>query len=245
MSRLLLPALLFLPAAAFAQDEIAPPSDFDLSGEIGVVSDYRFRGLSRSGEDPAATANLTLSHRIGLYAGVRGATIDGIDPFRARAPGFTGLGDLELDLYTGFNTPLGRGFALDAGATYHLFVDAPRASDYLEPYASLSWTIGPAEVAAGARYAPSQRAIANEDMLYLFGEAGVDLPGRPWRFTATLGHQDWGIFGSYWTWGLGVEHRLRLGGLPPLALGLRYVDTDLPSLARQDHGIVAAASLAF
>ena len=67
-------------------------------------------------------------------------------------------------------------------------------------------------------------------MLYLFGQVDVSIPFRPWRFSALAGHQDWGSYGSYWTWSLGVAHQLRIDGLPDTEIGLRYVDTDLPSL---------------
>ena len=83
-------------------------------------------------------------------------------------------------------------------------------------------------------------------MLFLFAEANVSIPVRPWRFSALVGHQDWGRFGDYWTWSLGVQHRLSLGGgLPAAEIGLRYVDTDLPSRAGQDAGLVASLGFSF
>ena len=50
---------------------------FDVSGELDLMSDYRFRGVSRSDEDPAAQAGLTVRHESGLYAGARGTTLQG------------------------------------------------------------------------------------------------------------------------------------------------------------------------
>jgi uncharacterized protein (TIGR02001 family) len=217
----------------------------DLSGSLTLLSDYRFRGVSRSDEDPAAQAALTLSHDSGLYAGVTGTTLAGLDSFRLRDPEFRDLGDVELDLYAGYGAQLGDGFSLDAGLLYYLFAGGDGATDYAEPYTSLSYLIGPVDLTAGAKYAPSQRAIGNEDMLYLFGQVDVSIPFRPWRFSALVGHQDWGRFGDYWTWSLGAEYRLRLGRGAALAIGARYIDTSLASRPGQDGGVVFSLGLTF
>ncbi len=218
---------------------------FSIDAELGIASDYRFRGISRSDEDPAVHASITAGHESGLYAGLRATSLAGIDTFRALDPGFGDLGDAEIDLFAGYGAPIGDGFEIDAGIQYYWFAGGDGPTDYVEPYGSLSYLIGPAFATVGAKYAPSQDAIGNEDMLYLFGQVDVAIPFRPWRFNAVVGRQDWGAFGSYWTWSVGAEHRLRLGDLPPADLGLRYVDTDLPAVAGQDGGLVASLKLRF
>lgn len=236
-------------AATQALDEAETPaptgSGLDLSASLTFLSDYRFRGVSRSDEDPAAQAALTLSHDSGLYAGVTGTTLKGLDSFRLRDPGFQDLGDVELDLYAGYGAQLGDGFSLDAGLLYYLFAGGDGPTDYVEPYASLSYLIGPIDITAGAKYAPSQGAIGHEDMLYLFGRIDASIPFRPWHFSALVGHQDWGQFGDYWTWSLGAEYRLRLARGTNAAIGLRYVDTSLPSRPGQDAGVVLSLGLNF
>lgn len=224
-------AALFAAAPALAQDEDPPfdeveaplgaSSGIDVSGEMILLSDYRFRGVSRSDEDPAVQAALTLGHHSGFYAGVRGTTLRGIDGLRLRD-----LGDAEFDLYAGWGAPIGDGFELDAGVLYYLFAGGNGPTDYVEPYASLSYLIGPVYATAGAKYAPSQDAIGGEDMLYPFAQVDVSVPFRPWRFTVQAGRQDWGRFGSYWSWSAGVEHQLRIEGVPDAEVALRYVDTD-------------------
>ena len=247
-------AALLCAAPALAQD--APPEDagealpsgqsgLEVSGELSLLSDYRFRGVSRSDEDPALQAQLTISHGSGLYAGARGTTLKGLDSFRLRDPAFQDLGEVELDLYAGYRADLGQGFDLDAGLLYYLFAGGDGATDYVEPYASLSYLIGPVYATVGAKYAPDLRAIGDEDMLYLFGQVDFTVPFRPWSFSAQLGHQDWGRFGSYWNWSLGVEHQLRIEGVPDTYVGVRYVDTNLPSLSGQDAGLVASLRIGF
>jgi uncharacterized protein (TIGR02001 family) len=219
-------ALLAIAAPAFAQA---------IDGEVGLLSDYRFRGISRSDEDPAAQAALTVS-KDSFYAGVRATTLSGHIPDH---------GDGEFDLYAGWRTDLGGGFDADAGLLYYAFAGADRHADYAEPYASLGYVLGPVQVSAGAKYAPAQRAIGDEDMLYLFGQADISVPLRPWGFTVQAGRQDWGRFGSYWNWSLGARYRLSLLGAADAELGLRYVDTDLPAAHGQDGGLILSAALRF
>lgn len=248
--------LVFAAALAFASPAVAqeeaqpaepigvPGAGLDLAGEVALLSDYRFRGVSRSDEDPALQAALTATHGSGLYAGLRATTLKGLDGFRLRDPAFRDLGDLQLDLYAGYSARLGGGFEADAGAVYYVFAGGQGETDYVEPYASLSYLIGPLYATAGLKYAPVQRAIGGEDMLYGFAQVDVSVPFRPWRFKALVGRQDWGRFGSYWTWSAGVEHQLQVEGLPDLDVGLSYVDTSSPAPGA-DAGLVATVRLAF
>ena len=236
-------------AAAAASAAFAAPAaaevpiagtGLSLSGEAQLMSDYRFRGVSRSDEDPAGQANVTLSHGSGFYLGTRATTLSGIDNFRIRDPRVDDLGDLELDLYAGYVADLGGGLTLDGGLMYYVFTGDEGQADYAEPYASLSYLLGPVEATAGAKYAPSQRGTGDEDMLYVFGELEAGIPFTPLTLRAHAGRQDWGAFGRYTNWSLGGSYTLG-----PAELGLRYVDTSLPSVAGQDAGIVVSLGIGF
>jgi len=260
-------ALLLAAAPAAAQDE--PPVDalapdasaddaaaeepaplgatgaFEISGEAALLSDYRFRGVSRSDEDPSAQAGLMVSHESGLYGGARGTILSGLDSFRLRDPAFQDLGHAQLDLYAGFRREIGDGFEVDGGLMVYVFAGGDGATDYVEPYASLSYLIGPVLASAGAKYAPAQAGTGDEAMLYLYGQVDIAIPFRPWSFSLQAGHQDWGRFGGYWSWSVGGEYRLGLDGLPDADIGLRYVDTDLPGIAGQDAGLVLSVEIGF
>lgn len=219
------------PAAAQAEQEGSGASPgLDLSGGVTLLSDYRFRGISRSNGDPALQAQLTLSLPNGLYAGARGTTLKGLGN---RADG-------ELDLYGGYTAGLGAGTSIDAGLIYYVFPGATGSSGYFEPYASLSHTLGPVEATVGAKYAPSQRAIGDEDQLYLFGEVEAGIPTTALTLTAQAGWQDAGAFGRYWNWSIGGRY-----AFGPVEAGLRYVDTDLAPLPRQRAGLVASVNFRF
>jgi uncharacterized protein (TIGR02001 family) len=231
------------PANSIAETGALPA--FDVSAEATLFSDYRFRGISRSGEDPAAQAGIMVRHDSGFYAGARGTTLAGNDRFRLRNPSFRDQGDVQMDLYAGYGRSLGGGFDLDAGQMYYAYAGGGGATDYAEPYASLSYLIGPVQMTGGAKYAPSQAATGHEDMLYLFGQVDISVPFRPWAFSAQAGRQDWGAFGNYWNWSLGARYHVQIAGLPNTEIGLRYVDTDLPSLSGQDAALVATLELSF
>src|SRR4051794_16058840 len=105
---LLFSACLITAAPALAREQtpadtapaggpVSLPGPFDVSAQIGLMSDYRFRGISRSDEDPAAQAGITIRHESGLYAGVRGTTLGGNDNFRLRNPAFGDQGDVQMD----------------------------------------------------------------------------------------------------------------------------------------------------
>lgn len=245
-------AALTLAAPALAQAEIqveevdvnGSASPVDVTLEIALLSDYRFRGISRSDEDPAGQAALLVFHDSGLYGGVRGTTLGGRDGFRALDPGFGDLGDVQAELFAGFRTGLGNGFDLDAGVTYYAFAGGTGPTDYVEPYASLGYLIGPVTLSGGIKYAPAQDGTGGEDMLYLFGQVDFTVPFRPWTFTAQAGHQDWGAYGSYWTWSLGAEYQVQVEGIPDSYLGLRYIDTDLAARGA-DAGLAASLTVRF
>jgi uncharacterized protein (TIGR02001 family) len=227
-------------AAPAAAEVPLPGTGLSLTGGAAVLSDYRFRGISRSDGDPALTANLMLSHDGGFYVGARGTTLKGIDSFRVRDPQLADLGDLQLDLYAGYSREIGQGFTLDGGVMAYVFTGSDGPADHLEPYASLSYLLGPVEATAGARYAWAQRGTGDEDMLYLFGELEAGIPFTPLTLTAHVGRQDWGAYGSYTNWSLGGRY-----AIGPAELGLRYVDTNLPSGPGRNGGLVASLGVRF
>ena len=58
-----------LAAPAFAQEE----SDITVSGNVALVSEYRFRGVDLSDSDPAIQGGISVSHSSGLYVGTWGS----------------------------------------------------------------------------------------------------------------------------------------------------------------------------
>jgi uncharacterized protein (TIGR02001 family) len=233
-------AALFLAAASPALALPIPGTGIDVSAEASLMSDYRFRGVSRSGGDPALQGALTVSTGAGPYAGVRATTLDGLDSFRLRDPQLADLGDAQFEIFGGYGTDVGAGLSVDGGLRYFAFAGAEGRADYFEPYASASYLLGPVEATVGANWAPAQRGTGDEAMLYLFGEVEAGIPFTGLTLTGHLGRQDWGRYGRYTNWSLGGRY-----ALGPATFGLRYVDTSLPAAPGAGAGVVASVGVRF
>lgn len=207
-------AVLLACASSPARAEIGIGGGFSIAGNATLVSDYRLRGVSRSGEDFAAQGGLEIAHDGGFYAGVWGSSLGSGSAF----------GDAELNAFGGWSGEIASGFTLDAGARYFAFIgDGPLGEDYVEPRAALSYSIGPAELTAGAAWAPD--AVGSEDNVYLFSDLSVGIYGTPITAIAHLGHTDGPLAlqgdGDALDWSLGGE-----ATFGPVTVGLSYVDTD-------------------
>lgn len=231
--RLSLAAALGLSATAAQAGDLG--QGFSVSGGVTLVSDYRFRGISFSDEDPAIQGTLNLNHGSGFYVGTWASSIEDSPTF----------GHTEVDLYAGFAREVAPGTTVDVGVTYYLYPngnDAFGNSDYFEPYAKLSHTLGPVKATVGAAYAWDQSAIGNADNLYLFTDAAVAIPGTPLTAKGHFGWSDGSLAptGDYADWSLGVD-----AAVGPVTVGLAYVDTDLGDLHAVDAGVVLSVGAAF
>jgi uncharacterized protein (TIGR02001 family) len=244
-------------APAFSQDV---PKPFTVSGSAALVSDYRFRGVSQSDKHMAVQGGLTLSHTSGLYASVWGSNLAGWGQF--------GGSNMELDLVGGYKLPVGAA-TLDVGLTWYMYPGGSSNTDFAEPYAKISGTLGPVNLLVGAAYAPKQQALGNysntpqsrgqkKDNAYVWGDASTAVPGTPVTLKAHLGysHGNPGLgpngtsvtpTGEYLDWLIGAD----LVVLGKITLGVAYVDTDItkaesaylqPNFSSSKNGSSIAAS---
>jgi len=103
-------AALTLPTLALAED--APASPHTVTGNVGLVSDYVWRGISQSSHNPAIQGGFDYAHASGFYAGVWGSNVSWIADSGAVATGSVGM---ELDTYLGFKGAFAEDFSYDAG----------------------------------------------------------------------------------------------------------------------------------
>lgn len=82
-----------LSAALVAAGLSAPASAADLTGNIGVTSNYVWRGLTQTGNISSISGGLDYSHKSGFYAGTWVAD--------------TNFGSQEHDLYAGYGMKTG------------------------------------------------------------------------------------------------------------------------------------------
>ena len=167
-------ALTALSAPAYAQDEES--SDITISGGAEVVSDYRFRGFTQSNEDAAIQGTISLSHSSGLYVGTWGSSI-----------GFGG--GTEIDVFAGYKTEVSPGITFDVGATAYLYPGAGDNTTIVEPYASVSGSIGPISAKVGGAFAPGgQDALGDDSAVYVYTDLSTGLPGTPVTLMAHVGY---------------------------------------------------------
>lgn len=216
-------AALVVAGPAAAQDA----SSFDFN--IGAASDYVFRGVSQTDENPQVFGGADVS--VGqVYAGVWVSNVD-----------FNDSTDAEYDLYAGFKPTLGA-VSLDLGVLYYGYVDQPSGSDldYFELKAAASVPIGPATLGAQAYYSPNYYAGVDHALYYEIN--GSISPNEKVTLSAALGRQQVDGPGDYTTWNVGVGYALT----DHLGVDLRYHDTDEHSLGDiYDGRVVVSLKAAF
>ena len=116
---------------ALAQDE-----GIDVEFNLGAATDYVFRGVSNTDENPQIFGGVDATAGL-FYAGVWVSNVDYNDGT-----------DAEYDLYAGI-TPTVGAVSLDLGVLYYGYVDAPSGADYdyVELQATASVPVGPATLA--------------------------------------------------------------------------------------------------
>ena len=114
----------------------ADDDGFQFSGNVALVSDYRFRGISQSDEEFAVQGGFDAEFGPGFYIGTWGSSVD----FDTNEPG-TADGSLELDYYGGWASTIGdTDFGIDVGYIYYDYPgDDGGVGDYQEFYIGTSW----------------------------------------------------------------------------------------------------------
>lgn len=103
------------PVAAYAED---PASS--LAYNVGVVSDYRYRGISQTRLKPALQGGVDYSYG-GFYVGAWASTIKWISD-NVDANGEAIKGSLELDLYAGYKGAIVDKLGYDVGVLRYQYV---------------------------------------------------------------------------------------------------------------------------
>jgi uncharacterized protein (TIGR02001 family) len=139
-----------------AQAQQPPASPHTLTGNVGLFSQYIFRGLTQTNGNPALQGGFDYAHQSGFYAGTWGSNISWLRENFSSPGGVSGQydrgGSLELDIYGGFKGNFGKSdFGYDVGLLYYWYpgdvtpgcsygagTACPKA-DTLELYGAFSW----------------------------------------------------------------------------------------------------------
>lgn len=144
--------------------------EVDLSGNVALVSDYVWRGISQTDEDPAVQGGFDAAHDLGFYAGVWGSNVDFNDGDEA---------SVEIDLYGGFGKTFDNKVSIDVGVIRYAYPSANDALEYdfTEFYLGAGYTFDPVSLRAKYSFTPDYSAsLADDSASYLEGNADVSLP---------------------------------------------------------------------
>ncbi|MBS4045777.1 MAG: TorF family putative porin [Alphaproteobacteria bacterium] len=216
----------------------------------GVVSDYRFRGISQSDKDPAVQGGIdgTLAPNdwLTIYAGVWGSSVD-----------FNNGTTAEVDLVGGFRGTFDK-LGVDIGFIRYNYTGrtGPESQDFTEGKLAVSYDFGFALPSAAVYYSPE---YFNNSGTAVYYTAGVAIPIPVTEFSPTIkaniGHQtvdkpvnffgtgatkddyidyNIGLFATYWGFTAGVQ----------------YVDTNLSKrdcggLSTCESGVVFSLNYAY
>lgn len=95
--------------AAFAQ-AAAPAPDYTLAYNVGVVSDYRFRGITQTNYGGAIQGGVDFAHKSGVYLGAWASNVSWVKQVNGATSG-----DYEVDLYGGYKGEIMPGLGFDVG----------------------------------------------------------------------------------------------------------------------------------
>ena len=202
---------------------MAGQASAEVSGSVTVVSDYLFRGITQTNEEPALQAGVTWTHDSGFYVGGWGSSISWLSD---SDPDISS--QVELDVFAGYAGSFGESdFGYDVGANYYWYPgDYPAGfndADTLEVYVGLTYKF------LSAKYwysATDLFGIPDSD-----GSTNLDLSAKyefapGWSGTAAVGKQ-WvkgtGGAGTYAFWKVGVDKTFDNG----FGIGVAYNDNDL------------------
>lgn len=246
-ARMLIGAVLAAGCAATAVADGAGASS-PWSFNFAVTTDYRFRGISQSDNDPALQGAVEYSDASGFFANVWASTID-----------FAPFGDpdasVEIDLTAGYRHAFSEATQGTVKVVYYWYPDSDPPpfvddADYVEIIAGLTHDLGPdlAGVTLSGEIAYSPEFSGGlGDSFAITGGAAVPLAPTWWIFnrgieaSGHLGHQSFDHAADYTFWDLGVS-----AGVDMFTVDLRYVDTDINACNDIcDAGLVLTASVAF
>ena len=221
------------PAAAPAAPA-APEQAF--TANVGLFSEYIFRGIAQTGGKPAVQGGFDYTHPSGFYAGTWASNISWLEDFGAYS-----RSSLEWDFYAGYkNTfPGADDWNYDIGTLYYYYPGSKNpnvaSANTWEIYAALGWKF----ITGKISYTVSQNYFGiqptgqkTQGTAYYDLTAAYPFPETPWAVVGHVGFADVRHDGSgsaeasYTDWKLGFSYTVPDGVVKGLELGAYYTDNN-------------------
>lgn len=168
----------------------AVAEDSSLSGNIGISTDYLFRGITQTVNKPELSGGFDYAHSSGLYVGTWLSNQSWV-----KEGGFKDNSSLEVDLYGGYRGSLPADFGYDVGVIkyYYPGTTVGVTPDTVEGYLAFSWkTVSLKYSHTLSKYfigwSPDGGATDSRGSNYIELNGTYDL-GSGWGVLGHVGHQ--------------------------------------------------------
>lgn len=91
-----------------------------VTGNLGLATDYRFRGISQTQNGPAIQGGIDYTHSSGLYIGNWNSNVS--------SQAYRNGSAIESDLYAGFKKDIYKGLTIDVGSYNYFYPNASQQS---------------------------------------------------------------------------------------------------------------------
>jgi uncharacterized protein (TIGR02001 family) len=202
---------------------MATSASAEVSGNVALTSDYVWRGISQSANDPAIQGGFDYAHESGVYAGIWGSNVDWWEPVDGGADNEE---DLEIDYYAGYAGEVGDGIGYDVGVIAYTYPGSVSDVDFNEIYIGASYDM------FSAKYSYSNDfGNGGSSAWYLEAGADVELP-EGFGLALHVGKSDGSAFNGgtdYVDYSIGVSKEFA-----GLGFDLTYYDTDKDTASGED-----------
>jgi len=223
-----------LAVPAFTAQAEEPASPHTITGNVGLFSQYVFRGIAQTDEDVALQGGFDYSHASGFYIGTWASNVSWLKDAPAGATPAYSSSSLEVDVYGGFRGTIGdTGVGYDLGVLQYIYPGNRNPgfvkADTTEVYAATSWKF----LAAKFSYSLGDTFGVNDASGTWYLDLAANYPITE-QLTLNLhyGIQEFngsnaGVkndsFASYEDWKIGVSYALPQG----FTVGAFYTDTSM------------------
>lgn len=214
--------------AAVSAAGTASAQDATFAFNVAGTSDYVFRGVSQTNQDPAlsAGADVTVGN---YYAGVWASNVDFGDDTTA-----------EVDLYGGYRTEAS-GFNVDLGVIAYVYAGEPNkaAYNYVEAKLAVSRAFGPLTAGVAAYISPDFFGV-DEVATYFEGNYAYAATDKL-TISGAVGEQFLDKGDDYVTYNVGASYALTSN----LIADVRYHDTDIDTGGIVNDRVVGTIKVVF
>ncbi|RJG04824.1 hypothetical protein D3870_01215 [Noviherbaspirillum cavernae] len=117
MKKLILASAVLAAFASTASAQQAQPApEHTFTGNVAVVTDYRFRGISQTFKKPAIQGGFDYAHSSGFYVGNWNSNVSGVQ--------YPQGGSIEMDFYAGYKFEPVKDVTGDVGFLYYYYPGA-------------------------------------------------------------------------------------------------------------------------